>query len=370
MNRIISWAALFAFFGRYLMSRCKLAPPPLVDDIIEHVTVAIGPLVGVPKYFHLVGAEHVPESGPMVVCGNHSKLDDPLLVYHAGRMASPGKALHLRVMMRDNYFVGPLFENPVIQAVELFKCLGAYPINRDKPSLSQMKCFVDLLSDGEGFIIFPGRTRTRSGHFIEYRDEFVEPGGVSWFIHRAQRRLKDVPVPAVPIVRNYNPVSKRTALIFGPPLFLESDATREGLREFDHQIVYAMSALVEISCAHIVSGLIYLHALHGRAIEIQVSELVKWVEIVTGDLEHVHLCPELVANPQQSTAQTIRYLAKHEMLHISMDTIVLRPEAILSLPPLDTRYRRANPVKYLVNQTVHLGEFVAACERVTLERVY
>jgi hypothetical protein len=41
-------------------------------------------------------------------------------------------------------------------------------------------------------------------------------------------------------------------------------------------------------------------------------------------------------------------------------------EAILSAPPLDTRYVERNPVKYLVNQVLHLPDVIAAAEQAAL----
>ncbi len=355
MYWLYSWTRILLFFARYFASRTRLVRPPFVSGIIEEVAEAIGPIVGVPKHFALIGAEHCPKDGPVIFCANHTKLDDPLLVYHAARMA--GGRLS-RIMMRDDYFVGPLWENPIVAAPKLFACMGAHMIDRDRVTLAQMKPFLNVLDEDGSFIIFPGRTRTRSGVFIEYRENFTEPGGVSFFIRQTQKKRSDVRVAAVPIVRTFNPASKRTASILGPPLYLDHAADRDAMREFDANVVVAMSRLVEINAAQLVSALLYLRVLHGRTSSVTIDRLADDISQVSPRLKGLHADPAISADAIGEVGAVVRFLAREGMVSLDGQSIRPNAERILLPPPLDTTYRRENPVKYLANQILHFGDVV------------
>ena len=355
MYWLYSWIRILLFFASYFASRTGLVRPPFVSGIIEEVTAAIGPIVGVPKHFALIGAEHCPKDGPVILCANHTKLDDPLLVYHAARMA--GGRLS-RIMMRDDYFVGPLWENPIVAAPKLFACMSAHMIDRDRVTLAQMKPFLNVLDEDGSFIIFPGRTRTRSGVFIEYRENFTEPGGVSFFIRQTQKKRPDVRVAAVPIVRTFNPASKRTTSIFGPPLYLEHAADRDAMREFDANVVVAMSRLVEINAAQLVSALLYLRVLHGRAGAVTIDRLADDISRLSPRLEGLHADPALYANLAVEVAAVAGFLARAGMLSLEGQSIQPNAQRILLAPALDTTYRKENPVKYLANQILHFGDVI------------
>ncbi len=355
----------FAFIGRYLLYRIGLGLRPHVDPYVPWATDAIGPLLNVPRRYFLQGQENVPYGRPMIVCGNHSKLDDPLMIYHAGRLATGGKLL-LRVMTRIDYFTGFIFENRLVAIVDFFACCGAYSIDRDNVSLSQLKPFLKLLENGEGFIIFPGRTRTRSGVFIEYRDQFTEPGGISFFVHQTQRKRPEVPVAALPVVRTHNPVTKRTSMIIGPPLYLDAAASREALRTFDYDLVIGMSGLVELNLAQAASAALYLWCLHRGNAPLRIADLSHAVRTALAETAHPYVNPEDLADPDRALDQVLRWLARCRCISIDGGTIRPNPRIILGTPPLDTTYKKLNPVKYLANQILHLGEVTAIVEREVL----
>ena len=60
--------------------------------------------------------------------------------------------------------------------------------------------------------------------------------------------------------------------------------------------------------------------------------------------------------------RVLRFLARRGMLRTSAGEFVLNAEAVLFAPPLDTKYLKRNPVKYHVNQILHLGDVVALLE--------
>lgn len=358
MVKIRSWFVVALFLARYVLSRFKLARRPSVVNLYPEAQDVLGWSLGMHKYLHVVGAEHYPPSMPAVFCGNHHKLDDPLMIFRGVFLASR-ETMHLRFMMRGDYFVGPLFQNPFIEGEEFFSCVGAYSIDRDRVSLARLKPFLKILEEDSAFLMFPGRTRSRSGLFIEYRDNVQEPGGVSFFLRQTQRRRPGTHVAAVPVVRNFNPVSKRTAIVLGPPLYLAPDADKGGQRDFDARLIVVMSGLVELNVPQILSAILYVRCLHGLNDPLSLGALAQAVENVFTRTRHPYLDPEDTADLTKAVARTTRYLQKAGAVTRQGNGVQPVAEAILSVPELDNHYRKRNAVKFLTNQILHLDEVTA-----------
>ncbi|MCA9168236.1 MAG: 1-acyl-sn-glycerol-3-phosphate acyltransferase [Planctomycetales bacterium] len=95
------------------------------------------------------GREHLPESGPVLVCANHQSYLDPIIV---------GLACDRRLnyLARQN-----LFNNRVFGW--LIRWYDAIPIERDGMGLSGMKETLRRLKRGEMVLIFPEGTRCSDG---------------------------------------------------------------------------------------------------------------------------------------------------------------------------------------------------------------
>lgn len=357
-----SWAVVVAFVTKYFAYRLGLAKRPRVDPIVPNVTAAIGPLVGVPKRLRVRGAEHFPKSGPAIVCCNHIRLDDPLVLYHACRRARGDPDYHPRSMMRDDYFAGPLFENRLVKAIDFFECLGAYGISRDHVGLKQLKPFLRVLEAGETFILFPGRTRSRSGVFIEYRDDFDGPGGVSFFVHQSQRRNPGLSVPVVPAARTYNPVDNTSVIVFGPPLTLPPNVTREEQRAFDFRVIEAMGGLVELQMVHVIAGVLFLSALHRCSPRRRIDDLTDAARNAFLGCDYPLRNPGDVADPAAAAVKALAYFLRYRVLSLK-DAVCSRCDArILANADLNAEYRHKSPVKYLVNQILHLNSVIPALD--------
>ena len=63
-----------------------------------------------------------------------------------------------------------------------------------------------------------------------------------------------------------------------------------------------------------------------------------------------------------SVDRTLAYLERRGMLARRGDAVTLDEAAILSVPPLDSTYVKRNPVKYLTNQIMHLGDVIELLE--------
>ena len=76
--------------------------------------------------------------------------------------------------------------------------------------------------------------------------------------------------------------------------------------------------------------------------------------------------PALSNDPESEQNQTLDYFQTHQMLQVTGQTVHLNKTAILSAPPVDVGYRKKNPVKFAVNQILHLPDVVQALETVVL----
>ncbi len=352
----VSWRLL-----RYLGYRMGLGECPTLLDLYPEAVVLFDRVMGWPRTLFVKGGEHCPRMGPVVYAGNHAKKDDPFIMYRAVNRVT-GWSCEIRYMMRDDFFAG-IPNLRIVDVDELLRMLGAQQISRDNVQLSQLKPFVKLLREGNGFIMYPGRSRSRSGLFMEYRDGIDEPGGVTFFLAQAQRGKPDLHVPAVPMARSYNPVTKRSVVAFGPPQYLPHDADRAEQRAADFRLVEAMSELVEINVAMTVAALLYLHCLHDRPSPIDQGALVSAVRAT------LHACSErrfidqaALSDLPREVKITLEYFEKHAMLDLRGTAVWPNKESILAAPELDTAYIKKNPVKHLVNQTLHLADVTTAFE--------
>jgi hypothetical protein len=361
MYELYAWIRVAWRLIRYLGYRMGLGECPTLLDVYPEAVVVFDRVMGWPRTLFVKGGEHCSPAGPVVYAGNHAKKDDPFVMYRAVNRVT-GWSCDIRYMMRNDFFKA-IPNLRIIDVDELLRMLGAQQISRDNVQLSQLKPFVKLLREGNGFIMYPGRSRSRSGLFMEYRDGIDEPGGVTFFLAQAQRGRPDSHVPAVPVARSYNPVTKRSVVIFGPPVYLPHDADRAAQRDMDFHLVEQMGELIEINVAMAVSALLYLHCLHDRPSPIDQGALVEAVRAALhACAERRHVDESAVSDLPREVKMTLEYLGECGMLELRGTLIRPNKGIILASPELDTAYVKKNPVKHLVNQTLHLADVTAAFE--------
>ena len=352
----IAWRLLL-----YLRYRLGWGKCPTLLDVYPEAVAIFDRVMGWPTRLFLKGTENCPRVGPAVFAGNHQKKDDPFITYRAIHRVC-NWSYEVRYMMRDDFFKGlPNFR--IVDVNELLRMLGALQISRDNVQLSQLKPFVQLLRDGNAYIMYPGRSRSRSGLFMEYREGIDEPGGVTFFMAQAQRGHPDLRVAAVPVARTYNPVADRTMIVFGEPLYLPQGADRAAQRDLDFLIVEKMAELLEINIPLVTAGILYLHCLHQRPAPLAQEDLAKAVCGVLEDCAARHYVDEHgMADFPRELKLTLEYFQRLNMLELKGTAIWPNQETILSAPDPDKFYLSKNPVKHLVNQIIHLRDVVASIE--------
>lgn len=94
------------------------------------------------------GINNIPESEGYIVCGNHTRAVDPILL----GLAFPSQ---IHFMAKHE-----LFNNKFLKI--LFNALGAFPIKRGKPDLKSIKTSLKLLKEEKNIGIFPEGTRNKT----------------------------------------------------------------------------------------------------------------------------------------------------------------------------------------------------------------
>jgi len=229
MNELRSWIVVSCVVLRYFAYRIGLCKCPNVLPRRADILAVVNRVLLWRWRLRIVGLEHCPRSGPAIFAGNHAKWDDPVCMYPAVYWGS-GRNIEPYYMMRDDFFEN-VPHTRLIDFDEVMRLFGTHQISRERVRMSQLKPFVRILSEDDCFIMFPGRTRTRSGIFFEWREGMDEPGSVAFFIGHVQHGKPEVRIPAVPVTRTYNPVTKVSTLVMGEPLYLPPKADRETQRE-------------------------------------------------------------------------------------------------------------------------------------------
>ena len=364
MRELRSWFQVIFFFFRYVGYRLRIAKRPTFEQNFQPPMDVIGRILGWRKYLHVRGGENLPLDHPAIICGNHFKFDDPFCLFASIYIASNG-TVSPRALQRDDFFSSVWWKPVKNRFLDVDECItgyGTYGINRANPTLKQLKVFLGFLDEGLSFMMYPGRTRSRSGVFMEFRGEIKEPGGVSFFLHQTQRRNPKANVSAVPVARSYNLVTNRTAMVIGPERRLAPNADKQEQRAFDLDLVVAMASQVELNMAHVLGAILYLRCLHGRTEAVTVESLRSAVGSVFEETTHAYVDPQDTEDMGASIDRTLAFLGRRGMLVRRGEMVSPDVAAILFAPPLDSTYVKRNPVKYLTNQIMHLGDVVELIE--------
>jgi 1-acyl-sn-glycerol-3-phosphate acyltransferase len=95
----------------------------------------------------IVGKEHVPRRGPLIVASNHLNNADPPII----AAALPRRAVFMAKK--------EMFDWPVLSW--LFKAFGAFPVRRGEVDLRAMRRAIQELEKGRALMMFPEGTRSR-----------------------------------------------------------------------------------------------------------------------------------------------------------------------------------------------------------------
>lgn len=101
------------------------------------------------RKFEVVGKEHVPLEGPLILASNHLNNADPPAI----ALALPRQPTY----MAKREMIGW----PILGLA--FKWFGAFPVRRGEADLSALRAATEVVNQGRMLVMFPEGTRSRTG---------------------------------------------------------------------------------------------------------------------------------------------------------------------------------------------------------------
>ena len=175
----------------------------------------------------VLGTEHLPKRGPVLLAPTHrARWDALMLPFAAGR----------RMTGRDCRFMVTRTEMVGLQGWFLHR-LGCFAVDQGRPSMTTLRYAIDLLSAGEQVVVFPEGRINRTDEPIRLQQ------GLARLAQLATRQ--GVPVQVVPVGLAYSEMRPRlfghASLCFGEPLRAEGHG-REATRTFNQELAARMQS--------------------------------------------------------------------------------------------------------------------------------
>ena len=146
----------------------------------------------------IIGKEYIPETGPILIVGNHKHLYDQCLPIVATK-----RPIHY--MAKKEYFDGHF--------AWFFKAAGCIPVDRSKKDNNATSLALEVLKEGKALGLFPEGTRNKT-------DKFLLPFKFGAVAMASKTNALIVPFG---ITGDYKFRSKNLTVRFGKPFKVEGD---------------------------------------------------------------------------------------------------------------------------------------------------
>jgi 1-acyl-sn-glycerol-3-phosphate acyltransferase len=156
----------------------------------------------------IVGVEHVPRSGPVIIASNHLSFIDSVVI----PLAVPRR---VRFLAKAEYFEGRGLRGRGMAA--FFHLIDAVPVRRtgNRDSMRSLESALEVLREGTAFGIYPEGTRSRDGRLYRGRT------GVGWLALTSGAPVVPVALTGtdqVQPVGSHRPRVRPVTIRFGPPV--------------------------------------------------------------------------------------------------------------------------------------------------------
>lgn len=144
--------------------------------------------------WQVIGREHIPKEGPVILCANHISLWDPPLL-------GSGIERQVNFMAKEELFRIPGLNFLLVK-------FGAFPVKRGAGDRAAIRATLKLLEEGKIFGIFPEGTRSKTGEVGEGMP------GVAMFALKSEAAV--IPVAIIGPYRMFRPIK----IVYGKPIDL------------------------------------------------------------------------------------------------------------------------------------------------------
>lgn len=156
---------------------------------LASIVYPLARFVVLPFYFRrieIMGREHFPAVGPLIIAATHRSRWDALMVPHAVGQDTTGRVLRFMVTADEVKGIQGWF----------IRRLGGFAINTRQPTIAALRHSIELLQQGEALVIFP------EGNI--YRQPATLKPGLARLALQAEASQADLNVQIVPIAIQYS----------------------------------------------------------------------------------------------------------------------------------------------------------------------
>ena len=131
----------------------------MLYEVVHTLTPPLAKALWRPR---VIGLDHVPATGPVILASNHRSFIDSVAI----PMIVPRKVVFLA---KSDYFEGTGVKGTLTRL--WFEGIGMLPVDRDdtKAALASLDTALEVLGRGEAFGIYPEGTRSRDGRIYRGR---------------------------------------------------------------------------------------------------------------------------------------------------------------------------------------------------------
>ncbi len=188
----------------------------------------VSPLIKWIYCMRIIGTEHIPEQGKLILCSNHRSVMDPIF-------------LGVSVKKRQIHYMAKkeLFSHHGKAVNKFLHALGAFPVKRNSGDAQALKMAIAILEQGDLLGIFP------QGGIVQNDIPFQPKSGVAMIAYHAKASVMPISIYVNEGMKLFHPVTIR----FGKPIdydtFGFTDGNRKELRHALCMIAERINQLLE-----------------------------------------------------------------------------------------------------------------------------